>query len=192
METSRNIRDNFSARSYSRLCQDWTSANSSGLPSSEFSKQDVRRTGSSSKLCETTQKLPLPPTSYNSHHVGSQNYDWRQDTPFWNYSRQKRKENVINWGLSDPPPSWVPPHPPPAHVTSPGASVKHQLYSKLSGRKSRESLSPVPHQGGILSSKSRVYPGSSSGRDAKKIFDTISYTLFNFSASDSEQKPCLE
>ena len=144
------------SRSHSRLYPDWTLANSSLLPSSEFSKQDVRHSQSSSKLCETTQKYLLPPTSYNGRHVGSQNYDWRQDTPFWNYSRQKRKENVINWGLVDPPPTWVPP-PPQSHVHQHHTT---QNYSKLPGRKSRESLSPVPHQIGLSSNK--IYPSSSS------------------------------
>ena len=125
-------------RSQTRGFPDWHPANSSGLPSSEFSKQDVRHAQSQPKLCETTQKYPQqqPPTFYNSRHVGSQNYDWRQDTPFWNYSRQKRKENVLNWGLADtgPPPTWVPPPP------GPGPGV-------ASGRKSRESLSPGPYSG---------------------------------------------
>ena len=126
-------------RSRTRGFPDWHPANSSGLPSSEFSKQDVRHTPSQPKLCETTQKHqypgPPPPTFYNGRHVGSQNYDWRQDTPFWNYSRQKRKENVLNWGLADtgPPPTWVPPPP------VPGVA---------SGRKSRESLSPGPGYSG--------------------------------------------
>ena len=114
-------------RSRSRHYPDWPHANSSLLhQSSEFSKQDVRP-GSGG----TSERSSLPPTSYNGRHVvGSQNYDWRQDTPFWNYSRHKRKENVINWGLSDPPPTWIPPPP------------------------QRESMSPVPPV-----STSRMYPG---------------------------------
>ena len=133
-------------RSRTRGFPDWHPANSSGLPSSEFSKQDVRHTQSQPKLCETTQKYPQqPPTFYNGRHVGSQNYDWRQDTPFWNYSRQKRKENVLNWGLADtgPPPTWVPPPP----VPGPGVA---------SGRKTRESLSPAP---GYSGSSQILLPG---------------------------------
>jgi len=84
---------------------DWPFANSSLFPSGAFSKQDVKHSLNSSKFCETTQRLP----TYDS---SGQNYDWRQDTPFWNYSRQGRKENMAGWGLpEDEPPKWVPPPP---------------------------------------------------------------------------------
>ena len=106
----------------------WPGAKSSGRPAPEFSKQDVRQGGG---------PQPWPPTSHGTR-VGSQGYDWRQDTPFWNHSRHRRKENVLNWGLGvsqDPPPSWVPPPP----VSRPPASTDPRL--------ARDSLSPlVVHQ----------------------------------------------
>ena len=99
------------AHSNSRLYPDWPFANSSVEPSREFSKQDVRHSQAASKLCQTTQNLPPPSVRSN------QNYDWRQDTPFWNYSRQKRNDNVMAWGLADDgPPKWVPPPPQPFTV----------------------------------------------------------------------------
>ena len=149
------------AHSNSRLYPDWPFANSSVYPSREFSKQDVRHSQSSSKLCEATQHLQ-PPS--NHRIVGSQNYDWRQDTPFWNYSRQKRNDNVMNWGLADDgPPKWVPP-PPQPHLNKPD-----KVQAKPPRRVPRESLSPqlgglplpasspspAPHQVGF----SRLYPG---------------------------------
>ena len=117
--------------------QAWPRANSSVPASSEFSKQDVRLSRSSSRL-ETSQHLPL--------------HDWRQDTPFWNHNRHKRKENVINWGLTDPPPSWAPP--------PPGGPPSHHSRISSTSRKSRESMSPPPppyhhHQ----SRPGHVYPG---------------------------------
>ena len=152
------------AHSNSRLYPDWPFANSSVYPSREFSKQDVRHSQGSSKLCEATQHLP-PPSAHGNRVLGSQNYDWRQDTPFWNYSRQKRNDNVMNWGLPDDgPPKWVPP-PPQPHTNKPD---KVQVQSKPPRRVSRESLSPAPrlplhasppapapHQMGF----SRLYPG---------------------------------
>lgn len=123
---------NYSTNTHSNthMYPDWPFANSSLFPSSEFSKQDVKPSLNSSKLCETTQRLP----TYG--HSG-QNYDWRQDTPFWNYSRQGRKENVIGWGLpEDEPPKWVPP-PPQQYVNNNNAYAKPK-------RKSKESMSHPP------------------------------------------------
>jgi len=119
--------------SNSRIHPDWPFANSSVFPSGEFSKQDVKPSLNSSKLCETTQRLPT------FSHSG-QNYDWRQDTPFWNSSRQGRKENVISWGLpEDEPPKWVPP-PPQQYVNNNDAYAKPR-------RKSKESMSHPPQIG---------------------------------------------
>ena len=113
--------------------QDWPLAKSSAPTSSQYCKQDV-----------------LLPS--NPHH------DWRQDTPFWNYSRGKRKENVINWGLNDPPPSWAPP-PPSSHQrqsrdsTPMFPSVPHQAVNSMY-------LPPTAHNSSMYLPPTTGYPTS--------------------------------
>ena len=182
--------------SNSRLYPDWPFANSSVYPSREFSKQDVRHSQGSSKLCETTQNLP-PPSGRSNRSVGSQNYDWRQDTPFWNYSRQKRNDNVMNWGLADDgPPKWVPP-PPQPHVHRPEV-----VQSKPPRRQSRESLSPpgtpgAPGAPGHQMGYSRMFPGPSPGLPVNQAVNSMylpptSYYIPASTASSAMEDSMLE